>query len=72
MLNKELESTLNEAFRGAQSKRYEYMTVEHLLLALLDISDAARVLTACGGDLSGLRGELIEFVAVPVSICAHW
>ena len=62
MLNKELESTLNEAFRGAQSKRHEYMTVEHLLLALLDNSDAARVLTACGGDLSGLRGELIEFV----------
>ncbi len=62
MLNKELEATLNEAFRGAQSKRHEYMTVEHLLLALLDNVDAVRVLKACGGDLGGLRGELTEFV----------
>ncbi len=62
MLNKELEATLNEAFRGAQSKRHEYMTVEHLLLALLDNTDAARVLKACGGDLASLRGELTEFV----------
>ncbi len=62
MLNKELEATLNEAFKGAQSKRHEYMTVEHLLLALLDNSDATKVLHACGGDLTGLRGELTEFV----------
>ncbi len=62
MLNKELEATLNEAFKGAQSKRHEYMTVEHLLLALLDNADAARVLKACGGDLGNLRGELTEFV----------
>jgi ATP-dependent Clp protease ATP-binding subunit ClpA len=62
MLNKELEATLNEAFKGAQSKRHEYMTVEHLLLALLDNVDAARVLKACGGDLGNLRGELTEFV----------
>ena len=40
MLNKELETTLNEAFKGAQSKRHEFMTVEHLLLALLDNTDA--------------------------------
>ncbi len=62
MLNKELEATLNEAFKGAQSKRHEYMTVEHLLLALLDNVDAVRVLKACGGDLGSLRGELTEFV----------
>jgi ATP-dependent Clp protease ATP-binding subunit ClpA len=62
MLNKELEATLNEAFKGAQAKRHEYMTVEHLLLALLDNSDAARVLHACGGDLGSMRGELTEFV----------
>jgi ATP-dependent Clp protease ATP-binding subunit ClpA len=62
MLNKDLEATLNDAFRGAQSKRHEFMTVEHLLLALLDNADAVRVLKACGGDLGGLRGELTEFV----------
>ncbi len=62
MLNKELEATLNDAFKGAQSKRHEYMTVEHLLLALLDNADAVRVLKACGGDLGNLRGELTEFV----------
>jgi ATP-dependent Clp protease ATP-binding subunit ClpA len=62
MLNKDLEATLNEAFKGAQSKRHEFMTVEHLLLALLDNADAVKVLRACGGDLTGLRGELTEFV----------
>ena len=36
MLSKDLETTLNEAFRVAKSKRHEFMTVEHLLLALLD------------------------------------
>jgi len=62
MLNKDLESTLNEAFRGARSRRHEFMTVEHLLLALLDNADAALVIEACGGDVTGLRGELTEFV----------
>ena len=62
MLDKDLEITLNNAFKGAQSKRHEFMTVEHLLLALLDNTDAALVIKACGGDLNGLRGELIEFV----------
>ena len=62
MLSKDLEQTLNEAFRGARSKRHEFMTVEHLLLALLDNNDAIRVLKACGADISGLRGDLVEFV----------
>ena len=62
MLDKELETTLNDAFKGAQSKRHEFMTVEHLLLALLDNAEAMLVIKACGGDLNGLRGELIEFV----------
>jgi ATP-dependent Clp protease ATP-binding subunit ClpA len=62
MLSKELEQTLNDAFRGARSKRHEFMTVEHLLLALLDNNDAIRVLNACGADISGLRGDLVEFV----------
>ena len=63
MLSKDLEQTLNEAFRGARAKRHEFMTVEHLLLALLDNNDAILVLKACGADLGALRADLIEFVA---------
>tara|TARA_R110001592_G_scaffold38609_1_gene127213 strand:+ start:49799 stop:52081 length:2283 start_codon:yes stop_codon:yes gene_type:complete len=62
MLSKDLEQTLNDAFRGARTKRHEFMTVEHLLLALLDNNDAIRVLKACGADIGGLRGDLVEFV----------
>ncbi|MFT6386803.1 MAG: ATP-dependent Clp protease ATP-binding subunit ClpA [Cellvibrionaceae bacterium] len=62
MLSKELEQTLNDAFKGARVKRHEFMTVEHLLLALLDNGAASQVLTSCGADLSYLRNELIEFV----------
>lgn len=62
MLSKELEATLNNAFKGARSKRHEFMTVEHLLLALVDNESAASVLRACGADLSGLRKDLADFV----------
>ena len=62
MLSKDLEITLNSAFSGARKKRHEYMTVEHLLLALLDNDAAAEVLLACGADLARLRAELLEFV----------
>lgn len=62
MLSKELEITLNLAFKGARSKRHEFMTVEHLLLALIDNESAANVLRACGANLNVLRQELVEFV----------
>ena len=62
MLSKDLETTLNLAFKGARKKRHEFMTVEHLLLALLDNQIASSVLVACGSDLSWLRNELLEFV----------
>lgn len=62
MLSKELEQTLNDAFRAARARRHEFMTVEHLLLALLDNNDAIRVLKACGAQISGLRGDLVEFI----------
>jgi len=62
MLSKDLEITLNLAFKDAREKRHEYMTVEHLLLALLDNSSAVEVLRACGVDLSILRRELNAFV----------
>lgn len=62
MLNKELEYTLNTAFREASEKHHEFMTVEHLLLALLDNSAAAGVLNACGADLTQLKKELAAFL----------
>ena len=62
MLSKDLEATLNYAFKGAKKKRHEYMTVEHLLLALLDNEVASNVLIACDCDLSKLRSELVDFV----------
>ncbi|MGO2012607.1 MAG: ATP-dependent Clp protease ATP-binding subunit ClpA [Pseudoalteromonas sp.] len=62
MLNKDLELTLNEAFREARTRRHEFMTVEHLLLALLDNPSAGEALTACGVDMPGLKLELSEFI----------
>ncbi len=62
MLSKDLEITLNNAFKSARIKRHEFMTVEHLLLALLDNESAVQVLRACGADISRLRQELVEFV----------
>ncbi|MED5388633.1 MAG: ATP-dependent Clp protease ATP-binding subunit ClpA [Pseudomonadota bacterium] len=62
MLSKELEMTLNEAFRHARSHRHEFMTVEHLLLALLDNEAAVEVLRACGADLEELRDALSQFI----------
>ena len=62
MLSKELEVTLNMAFKEAREQRHEFMTVEHLLLALLDNPTAAKVLRACGADLNALRRQLLEFI----------
>ncbi len=62
MLSRDLEVTLNQAFKGARAKRHEFMTVEHLLLALLDNDVAAKVLRACGADISRLRTDLSDFV----------
>ena len=62
MLSKDLETTLNNAFREARGKRHEFMTVEHLLLALLDNAAARSVLRAVGADIDRLRSELAEFI----------
>ncbi len=62
MLSKELEFTLNLAFKDAREKRHEFMTVEHLLLALLDNPAAAEVLRSSGADLDILKKELKTFL----------
>lgn len=70
MLHRELEQSLNLAFKQAREKRYEYLTVEHLLLALLDNASAASALLACGADLDRLRLELSSFVAATTPVVA--
>ncbi|MGY2573605.1 ATP-dependent Clp protease ATP-binding subunit ClpA [Vibrio sp. C8] len=62
MLNKELESSLNGAFARARDKRHEFMTVEHLLLALLENDAAKEALLACQADVDVLRRELDVFI----------
>jgi ATP-dependent Clp protease ATP-binding subunit ClpA len=62
MLSKELEYTLNVAFREAREKNHEFMTIEHLLLALIDNPAAAKVLKACGVDADLLKSELTTFL----------
>lgn len=70
MLNLELEQTLNTAFRSARAKRHEFMTVEHLLLALLDNASASSVLNACGADIERLRRDLKDFVEATTPLLA--
>jgi ATP-dependent Clp protease ATP-binding subunit ClpA len=63
MLNKDLEISLNMAFRQAKDSRHEFMTVEHLLLALLDNPSSIEALKACGADMDKVRKELLDFIA---------
>jgi len=58
MFSKELEVTISQAYQEARSARHEFLTVEHLLLALLDNSSALSILSACGADIAGLEAEL--------------
>jgi ATP-dependent Clp protease ATP-binding subunit ClpA len=62
MLNKELEFTLNQAFKNAKERQHEFMTVDHLLLALLDNPSAVSVLRACGADIEKMRQKIRTFV----------
>jgi ATP-dependent Clp protease ATP-binding subunit ClpA len=62
MLSKELEFTLNLAFKEAREKQHEFMTVEHLLYALLGNPSAVEVLRACGAEIDELKKELEKFL----------
>lgn len=62
MLDDELDQTLKQAYKEARVKRHEFMTVEHLLLALLNNKAALKVLKACGAELTRLGSDLEEFV----------
>ena len=62
ILAKELQATLRKAFDDAADERFEYVTLEHLLLALLDDPKASRAIRACGGKIDRLRKRLIDFI----------
>jgi len=62
MIAQELEVSLHMAFVEARQKQHEFITVEHLLLAMLDNPSAAEVLKACGVDIDELRGVLTDFI----------
>ncbi len=62
MLSRELETCLSHAFREARERRYEFMTVEHLLLALLDTAEVSELLKSLGADIDSLRKELDGFI----------
>jgi ATP-dependent Clp protease ATP-binding subunit ClpA len=62
VLSNELEYCLNDAFHQAREARHEYLTVEHLLLAILDTPKVREILRACGSDLGKLKQELKEHI----------
>lgn len=62
MLDNDLEKSLNDAYKYANWKRHEFMTVEHLLLALLGNDSSAKVLNACGVQLEELKTPLEKFI----------
>ncbi len=70
MIAQELEVSLHMAFMEARQKRHEFITVEHLLLALVDNPSASEVLKACAADVDDLRKQLAEFVTEHTPILA--
>jgi len=62
MLSPELRATLDAAIQDTRRRRHEYITLEHLLLALLDDPTAREVLTGCNAEIERLRGELETFL----------
>jgi ATP-dependent Clp protease ATP-binding subunit ClpA len=71
MLSSELEFCLNEAFQNARDRRHEFMTVEHLLLALLDIPQIHKILKSCDIDVEQLRRQLSDFIDESTPLVAH-
>ena len=71
MLSSELELCLNEAFQRARDQRHEFLTVEHLLLALLDIPRVHEILKACNSNITELRRQLTEFIEEQTPLLPH-
>jgi ATP-dependent Clp protease ATP-binding subunit ClpA len=68
MFSKDLELTIGQCYKEARERRHEFMTVEHLLLSLLDNPSAAAVLRACGADLGRLGADLRAIIAETVPV----
>jgi len=68
MFSKDLEFTIGQCYKQARESRHEFMTVEHLLLALLDNASAAAVLRACGSDTRKLADELRKTIRETVPV----
>ena len=71
MFSKDLEHTIGQCYQRTREARYEFMTVEHLLLALLDNASAEAVLRAVHADLPRLRDELTNAIEVSVNRLAE-
>ena len=68
MLSKELEVTLNTAFKNAHDQRHEFITVEHLLLALIGNKSAVTIMKACGCDIEDLSSQLLQYIDETISM----
>ena len=68
ILSEQLEQSLNNIFRSAHMKRNEFVTIEHLLLGLLDNPEAHAVLEGLGADIPALRKELEDFIQAHVTV----
>ncbi|MCK9489681.1 MAG: ATP-dependent Clp protease ATP-binding subunit ClpA [Xanthomonadales bacterium] len=68
MFSKDLELTIGQCYKEARERRHEFMTVEHLLLALLDNASAVPVLRACGADPERLRADLANIIGDTVPL----
>jgi ATP-dependent Clp protease ATP-binding subunit ClpA len=70
MFSKDLEMTISASYKEARARRHEFMTVEHLLLSLVDNPSAVQVLKACGADLARLGEALKQVIAETVPVLA--
>jgi ATP-dependent Clp protease ATP-binding subunit ClpA len=70
MFSKDLEFSIGQCYKQAREARHEFMTVEHLLLALLENPSAVAVLRACGADLARLGQELRNIIGETVPVLA--
>ena len=71
MISQELEVTLHMAFVEARQQRHEFITVEHLLLALIDNPSASNILQACAVNSDELRKALANFIQENTPICVR-
>jgi ATP-dependent Clp protease ATP-binding subunit ClpA len=68
MFSKDLELSISQAYQAARDQRHEYLTVEHMLLALLENPSAMSILGACGADVDGLENDLRKILADTVPV----